>query len=75
MTELMWYWVLLTEFITFSEYKFLSKPGKQSDRQQPDQQQPDQQQPNQNLRLWVTSIGDYTTFKNNVNKCYETNFT
>ena len=46
------------------------KPYKQSDRQQPDQQQQ-----NQNLRLWVTSIDDYTKLKNNVNKYYGTTFT
>ena len=54
----------------YFEYKFLSKPDTQSDRQQPDQQQW-----NQNLRLWVTSTDDYTKLKNNVNKYYDTNFT
>ena len=50
----------------------MSKLDKQSDRQQ---QIPNQQQRNQDLRLWVTSIDDYTNFKNDVNKYYETNFT
>ena len=54
----------------FFEYKFFSKPDKQSD-----QQQPGQQEQNQDLTLWVTSIYDYTKLKNNVNKYYETTFT
>ena len=37
----------------FFEYKFFSKPDKQSD-----QQQPGQQEQNQDLTLWVTSIYD-----------------
>ena len=37
----------------FFEYKFFSKPDKQSD-----QQQPAQQEQNQDLTLWVTSIYD-----------------
>ena len=51
----------------FFQYNFFSKPDKQSNRQQPGQQEQ-----NQDLRLWVTSIYDYTKFKNNVNKYYET---
>ena len=51
----------------FFQYNFFSKPDKQSN-----QQQPGQQEQNQDLRLWVTSIYDYTKFKNNVNKYYET---
>ena len=54
----------------FFEYKYFSKPEKQSD-----QQQPCQQEQNQDLRLWVTSIYDYTKLKNNFNKHYETTFT
>ena len=42
--------------------------GKQSDQQeQPDQQQ----QHNQNLRLWATSMDDYTNLKKNVGKHQE----
>ena len=51
----------------FFQYNFFSNPDKQSNRQQPGQQEQ-----NQDLRLWVTSIYDYTKFKNNVNKYYET---
>ena len=56
----------------FFQCKFLPKPDKQSDRQQ---QIPNQQQRNQDLRLWVTSIDDYTKLKNDINKYYETTFT
>ena len=54
----------------FFEYKFFSKPDKQSD-----QQQPGQQEQNQDLTLLVTSIYDLTKLKNNVYKYYETSFT
>ena len=52
---------LIDRIYQFFEYKFLWKPEKQSGRQQTDQKQS-----NRNLRLWLTSIDDYTGLKNNV---------
>ena len=59
----------------FFEYKCLL--DKQLDRQrQPNQQQhiSNQQQQNPNLRLWVTSMDDYTNLKKNVDKYQKRRF-
>ena len=48
---------------------------KTPDQSQPDQQIPTQQQQNQNLRLWVTSIDDYTSLKTMLRNIKKRNFT
>ena len=48
---------------------------KTPDQSQPDQQIPNQQQQNQNLRLWVTSIDDYTSLKTILRNIKKRNFT